>query len=233
MQVAQNAACDLPEGTAILFADPAEAELANKAQAGDVASFETLYARHKRRVFSLCLRMTGNYAVAEDLTQDAFLQLFRSIESFRGESAFSTWLHRLTVNVVLMHLRKKGFREVSLEETGGPRYENAPTREIATRDGVLHTAIDRITLAHAIERLSPGYRMVFILHDVQGYEHAEIAQILGCSLGSSKSQLHKARMRLRSLLSGVSDAAWERPSLVPCTSGRMSQPPRLCSPGRA
>jgi RNA polymerase sigma-70 factor (ECF subfamily) len=177
-----------------------EAEAIERAKQGDAESFEGLYVLHKRRVYSLCLRMTGNTAEAEDLTQEAFLQLYRKIASFRGESAFSTWLHRLAVNVVLMRLRKKGLPQVSLEETLEPQQEGGPRKDIGTRDNVLAGSIDRINLERAIERLPPGYRMVFVLHDIEGYEHNEIAEMLGCSIGNSKSQLHKARMKLRDLL---------------------------------
>ena len=105
-----------------------ESEIIRKAQAGDMSCYEMLYERHKRRVFSLCLRMTGNYAEAEDTTQEAFLQLYRKIGSFRGESAFSTWLHRLSVNIVLMRFRKKGIPEASLQETLESQHEDGPTR---------------------------------------------------------------------------------------------------------
>jgi RNA polymerase sigma-70 factor (ECF subfamily) len=145
--------------------------------------------------------MVGNPAEAEDLTQDAFLQLFRKIGTFRGESAFSTWLHRLSVNVVLMKLRKKTLPETSLEESTDPEDEaNGPRREIGGPDLLLTGSIDRVHLERAIEQLPPGYRQVFVLHDVQGYEHNEIAGLMDCSIGNSKSQLHKARMRLRELL---------------------------------
>lgn len=177
-----------------------EAEVISKAQAGDISCFEMLYARHKRRVFSLCWRMTGNYAEAEDSTQEAFLQLYRKIGSFRGDSAFATWLHRLSVNIVLMRFRKKGIPEVSLEETLESQHEDGPTREFGKRDDVLSGSVDRLTLEWAIRELPPGYRMTFVLHDIEGYEHNEIAEMLGCSTGNSKSQLHKARMKLRSLL---------------------------------
>jgi RNA polymerase sigma-70 factor, ECF subfamily len=177
-----------------------EAEAIERAKKGDAESFEGLYALHKRRVYSLCLRMTGNTAEAEDLTQEAFLQLYRKIATFRGESAFSTWLHRLTVNVVLMHLRRKGLPQVSLEETLEPQQEDGPRKDIGTRDKMLAGSIDRINLERAIEGLPPGYRIIFVLHDIEGYEHNEIAGMLGCSIGNSKSQLHKARMKLRDLL---------------------------------
>ncbi len=177
-----------------------EAEAIKDAQAGDGRAFEKLYSLHKRRVYSLCLRMLGNVAEAEDLTQEAFLQLHRKIGTFRGDSAFSTWLHRLSVNVVLMHLRKKGLPQVSLEETLEPSQEDGPRKDIGTRDLMLSGSIDRVTLERAIENLPPGYRLVFVLHDVEGYEHNEIADMLDCSIGNSKSQLHKARMKLRDLL---------------------------------
>lgn len=185
---------------AILFAGLTESEVIAKAQAGDVACFEALYNRHKRRVFSLCLRMSGDYTQAEDFTQEVFLQLYRKIALFRGESAFSTWLHRLAVNVVLMHFRKKGLSEVSLDESLEPQHEGEPPKEFGARDQVLHGSIDRIALENAVGKLPPGYRIIFILHDIEGYEHNEIAEILGCSIGNSKSQLHKARMKLRTLI---------------------------------
>ena len=145
--------------------------------------------------------MVGNPAEAEDLTQEAFLQLFRKIGTFRGESAFSTWLHRLAVNVVLMRLRKKTLSETSLEETTDPDEDSGgPRRDFGGPDLRLSGSVDRVNLERAVEQLPPGYRSVFVLHDVQGYEHNEIAAIMNCSIGNSKSQLHKARMRLRELL---------------------------------
>jgi len=145
--------------------------------------------------------MTGNTAEAEDLTQEAFLQLFRKISTFRGESAFSTWLHRLAVNVVLMHLRKKGLQQVSLDEVDTSQ-EEPVKRDYGDDDRRLLGSIDRITLLRAISNLPAGYRTVFVLHDIEGYEHNEIAEIMNCSVGNSKSQLHKARMKLREGLRG-------------------------------
>jgi RNA polymerase sigma-70 factor (ECF subfamily) len=133
-----------------------EAEAIAKAQSGDAQAFESLYALHKRRVYSLCLRMLGNVAEAEDLTQEAFLQLFRKIGTFRGDSAFSTWLHRLAVNVVLMHLRKKGLPQVSLEETLEPSQEDGPRKDIGARDLMLSGSVDRVTLERAVENLPPA-----------------------------------------------------------------------------
>jgi RNA polymerase sigma-70 factor (ECF subfamily) len=143
--------------------------------------------------------MTGNTAEAEDLTQEAFLQLYRKISTFRGESAFSTWLHRLAVNVVLMHLRKKGLQQISLDETDTSQDEPVK-RDYGSDDRRLTGSVDRIGLQKAIADLPPGYRAVFVLHDVEGYEHNEIAEIMKCSVGNSKSQLHKARMKLRDRL---------------------------------
>ena len=177
-----------------------ESEAIDRAKAGDAFAFEQLYGLHKRRVYSLCLRMVGNTAEAEDLAQEAFLQLYRKISTFRGESAFSTWLHRLSVNVVLMHVRKMGLNEISLDELMEPQPDDGPKKDVGARDNVLAGSIDRVNLERCIEMLPPGYRIIFVLHDVEGYEHNEIAEMMGCSIGNSKSQLHKARMKLRDLL---------------------------------
>jgi len=180
--------------------EPDEAQAIERAKQGDAEAFQALYDRHKRRVYSLCLRMTANTAEAEDLTQEAFLQLYRKIATFRGESAFSTWLHRLSVNVVLMHLRKKSLPVVSLDETTQAGEEDTPKKDFGAEDLALAGSIDRLQLQKAVQDLPPGYRMIFVLHDIEGYEHNEIAGIVGCSIGNSKSQLHKARMKLRDLL---------------------------------
>lgn len=195
----------VPSGTLTreknVSADLSEAEAIRLAQQGDAAAFERIYRLHSRRVYALCLRMVGNPAEAEDLAQDAFLQLFRKIQTFRGESAFSTWLHRMSVNVVLMKLRKKTLPETSLEEFTEPDEESGgPKRDVGAADPAMLGSVDRVHLERAVEQLPPGYKQIFVLHDVQGYEHNEIAGIMGCSIGNSKSQLHKARMRLRELL---------------------------------
>lgn len=204
---------------AVIFDGMTEAEVIAKAQAGDVGCFEALYAQHKRRVFSLCLRMSKNYTEAEDHMQETFLQLYRKITSFRFESAFSTWLHRLAVNVVLMRFRRKGVVETSLEESLESQHDDEPRREFGAPDISLVGSVDRLTLEHAIAELPPGYRMIFVLHDVEGYEHNEIAEMLGCSIGNSKSQLHKARMKLRTLLSvsaACRNAGSKQSSVHPC-----------------
>jgi len=176
-------------------------ETVHLAQQGDAAAFETIYQLHSRRVYALCLRMVGHPVEAEDLAQEAFLQLFRKIHTFRGESAFSSWLHRLTSNVVLMSFRRKKGVTTSLDEITRIDEDNdIPRHEIGTADLRLSGVFDRINLQAAIEQLPEGYKTMFILHDVHGYEHNEIAEIFGCSIGNSKSQLHKARKRLRELL---------------------------------
>jgi RNA polymerase sigma-70 factor (ECF subfamily) len=177
-----------------------EADALARAQAGDHQAFAHLYALHKRRIYSLCMRMVGNIAEAEDLTQEAFLQLHRKISTFRGDSAFTTWLHRLAVNVVLMQLRKKGLPLISLDEAMEPTPEEGPGRSFGAPDLTLTGAIDRLALERAVADLPAGYRLIFILHDVEGFEHNEIASMLDCSIGNSKSQLHKARLKLRDAL---------------------------------
>jgi RNA polymerase sigma-70 factor (ECF subfamily) len=197
-EAAQGAATG--KSTASTAAHPADADVLARAQAGDHEAFAQLYTLHKRRIYSLCLRMVGNVAEAEDLTQEAFLQLHRKIATFRGDSAFSTWLHRLAVNVVLMQLRKKGLSLISLDEAMEPNPEEGPSRSFGAPDLALAGAIDRLVLERAIADLPAGYRLIFILHDVEGFEHNEIASMLDCSIGNSKSQLHKARLKLREAL---------------------------------
>jgi RNA polymerase sigma-70 factor (ECF subfamily) len=178
-----------------------ETEAIRQAQRGDANAFELLYRSHSPRVFALCLRMLKNNAEAEDLTQETFLTVFRAIRTFRGHSAFSSWLHRVTMNCVLMRIRKKALATISLEEiikrseeTGSPR------RELSHFDLRLKGLIDRISIEKAIAQLPTGLRGIFVLYDLFGCEHKEIADILDCSAGTSKSQLHKARRRLRELL---------------------------------
>jgi len=183
-------------------AENAEARAIAEAKNGSAEAFEVLYHAHKRRIYSLCLRMTGNPAEAEDLTQEAFLQVFRKISTFRGEAAFSTWMHRLAVNLVLMKLRKKGVLTSSLEEPVESDSGESRLREFGSDDLALAGSVDRVALQRAMGALPNGYRTVFYLHDVEGFEHKEIAKMMGCSVGNSKSQLHKARLKLRDLLQG-------------------------------
>ena len=171
-------------------------ELAKSAALSNMAAFEELYKRHHRRVYSVCLRMLQNQSEAEDLTQDVFIQLYRKIGSFRGDSAFTTWLHRMTVNQVLMHFRKRTVKYEKTTEEG-----ETPVQIVSgTANPEKMRIVDKISLDNAIGQLPTGYKNVFLLHDVQGFEHEEVAKILGCSVGTSKSQLHKARLKLQKLL---------------------------------
>lgn len=171
-------------------------ELCQLAAGGNIAAFEIVYQRYHRRTYSLCLRMTGSQTEAEDLTQEVFIQLFRKVGSFRGESAFSTWLHRLTVNQVLMHFRRRSFKNEKVSDSG-----EMPEQTVhGTSNPNRMPVVDRIALKKAIAELPNGYKKVFILHDVEGFEHEEVARMMGISIGTSKSQLHKARLKLRTLL---------------------------------
>jgi RNA polymerase sigma-70 factor, ECF subfamily len=179
-----------------ISADMNDFSLCQLAASGNLAAFEMLYQRYHRRTYSLCLRMTNSQTEAEDLTQEVFIQLFRKIGSFRGDSAFSTWLHRLTVNQVLMHFRRRSVKNEKTSEDG-----EIPEQTVSgTENPNKMPVIDRLALNKAIEQLPPGYKKVFWLHDVEGYEHEEIARMLKLSVGTSKSQLHKARLKLRGLL---------------------------------
>lgn len=174
--------------------------LVARAKQGDEDAFAVLFDLHKKRVYSLCLRMTGNVVEAEDLAQDAFIQVFRKLGTFRGDASFSTWLYRVVVNTVLMKLRRRHLKEVSLDEPVRLESSDVP-REVAHEDGELTGTVDRIALSRAIQDLPKGCRTIFLLHEVEGYEHHEIAHMLRCSVGNSKSQLHKARLKMREMLS--------------------------------
>lgn len=187
-------------------------DLIQRVQSGDPEAFSALFFAHKPRVYSVCLRMTNNSAEAEDLTQDAFLQVFRKLATFRGDSALSTWLYRVAVNTVLMHFRKKALRQVSLDEPCRQKDGRSIRRDYGVRDDQLAGTVDRIALARAIRELPDGYRTIFLLHEVEGYEHQEIARLLECSVGNSKSQLHKAKQRIQELLSVQAEASGTRRS---------------------
>ena len=177
-----------------MSATQSDYELAQAVSRGAVSCLADLYERHRHMVYSLCLRMTGNVMEAEDLTQDIFIQLLYKVGTFRGESKFSTWLYRLTKNQVLMHIRS------SIRRRESPNL----LEELAASPIVKHCwgdrATDRLWLHAALAKLPPGSRSVFLKFDVEGYNHEEIAVIFGCSTGNSKSQLHKARRKLRKLL---------------------------------
>jgi RNA polymerase sigma-70 factor (ECF subfamily) len=171
--------------------------LAKETASGVMTSFGTLYERHNKRVYALCLRMTADPAEAEDLTHEVFLQVLRTIGAFRGDSQFTTWLYRLTVNQVLMHFRKASTRREALRLD----YENELVSNIPIFAGAKGIPmVDRIGLKTAVASLPVGCRSVFLLFDVEGYKHEQIADMFGCSVGNSKSQLHKARKKLRLIL---------------------------------
>ncbi len=193
---AEMPAFQAPAVEAAVDASAPDIELCRLAADGNLAAFELIYERYHRRTYSLCLRMTNNQTEAEDLTQEVFIQLFRKIGSFRGDSAFSTWLHRLTVNQVLMHFRRRSVKNERTSEDG----EMPEQTVTGTANPNKMQVVDRIALNNAIAELPKGYRNVFILHDVEGFEHEEVARRMGISVGTSKSQLHKARLKLRGLL---------------------------------
>ncbi|HEX6185943.1 MAG TPA: RNA polymerase sigma factor [Pyrinomonadaceae bacterium] len=183
----------------IASARASDYELAQRAAAGDMQAFEELFRLHRRLVYGLSLRMTQDVSEAEDITQEVFVLLLHKVGGYRGEANFTTWLHRLTVNQVLMRFRRnKARREDALEDEEG----QPPQETWRAASPKATQLIDRITLESAIAQLPPGYRAAFILHDVEGYDHEEVARLLGCAVGTSKSQLHKARTKLRKILTG-------------------------------
>jgi RNA polymerase sigma-70 factor (ECF subfamily) len=177
-----------------------EQTLVRRAQTGDEDAFATLFQLHRKRVYSVCLSMTRDVSDAEDLTQEAFLLVFRKVRTFRGDSAFSTWLYRLAVNTVLVKRRRQKFPPML--SLNAPMSSDSPSLqyEMGNRDPYLSSTIDRISLHRAIQALPSGYRRIFGLHEVHGYQHREIAELLHCSINTSKSQLHHAKRKMRSLL---------------------------------
>lgn len=180
-------------------------ELAQAVSHGTVSCMADLYERHRRMVFALCLRMTGNSSEAEDLTQEIFIQLLRKVGSFRGQGQFSTWLYRLTINQVLMHFRSA----IRRREIPGLFDDLVKTRVVKHSFG--RQVTDRMAIDAALRKLPNGSRSVFIKFDVEGYNHEEIAGLLGCSVGNSKSQLHKARRKLRKLLETTGNQSFRTP----------------------
>jgi len=194
-----------------------ERQLVQRAQSGDKEAFARLYEAHKQRVYAICLRITREKMEAEDCAQEAFLQCFLRLSTFRGDSALSTWLYRLTVNVVLMRLRANHVKPVSLDTSGTSDdfSESVILNACPVDDIRLSGALDRITLHRALRQLSPGYRTIFLLHEVEGKAHSEIARELGCSIGNSKSQLHQARSRLRRFLRRSTRRSLDRTPFAP------------------
>jgi RNA polymerase sigma-70 factor (ECF subfamily) len=170
--------------------------LVGRCRDGDLGAFEELYRAHAGRLYSLAYRMLGNAADAEDLLQEIFLSAHRKLDSFRGDAALGTWLYRLATNQVLDHVRSRAARAGQL--TDG--LDDASALADAAGHRLADRAIDRIDLERAMAELPEGCRAAFVLHDVDGLEHKEVAQMLGIAEGTSKSQVHKARLRLRGLL---------------------------------
>jgi RNA polymerase sigma-70 factor (ECF subfamily) len=194
----------VPGSQAKPFARPAKSHadaILAQAQNGEPDAFSQLYWMHKKRVYSICVSMVHDFALAEDLTQETFLQLHRKLTTFRWESVFTTWLHRMTVNIVLMRLRKRALPVVSLDDMMTSIPEEHIGRGFGACDLTQIGVVDRIAIERALAGISPGYRDTFVLHDVHGFQHREIASMQDCSIGNSKSQLHKARRALRGALS--------------------------------
>jgi len=168
---------------------------------GDVEAFATLYGKYRDRIHAICLRMIKDPFLAEDMLQQTFLCAFRRIRSFRGDSLFSTWLHRIAINVILMHFRRCKTSPIeNLNDVPCPEGDPLDAEQFHVEDRHLSHVVERIELEKAIDSLPPGYRLMFVLHDIEGFEHTEIAALLGCTPGNTKSQLFKARKRLRKLL---------------------------------
>lgn len=184
--------------TARVSAREADLKLVERCRRGELGAFEELYKAHSGRLYSLACRMLGNPADAEDLLQEIFLSAHRKLDSFRGDAALGTWLYRLGMNQILDHVRSRAGRAGQI--TDG--LDDATTLADASGHRLADRAIDRIDLERALGELPPGCRAAFLLHDVDGLEHREVSEVLGIAEGTSKSQVHKARLRLRGLLRG-------------------------------
>ena len=183
----------VPLGSRVVLIDAmSERDLVSRAQGGDVTAFESLYRSHAARVYAICLRMVADPTRAEDLTQEAFIRAWEKLRSFRGKSAFATWLHRLTVNIVLGEIRSRGRR----------KDEGVATEELRVVPDLrpVRQPEAEIDLERAIATLPSQARMVFVLHDVEGFRHAEIGKLMGIATGTSKAHLHRARRILREVL---------------------------------
>lgn len=226
----------LPEGDAAASKDSwqSQPEIPESPGAALVREFDALYHKYERRVFRQCYRMLGNQEDAEDLTQEVFLQLFRKAHTFRGEANFSTWLHSLTVNTVLMRLRRnRRWREAvtSLDVVPGA---DEGVSDVLTMASVVAApatnTLDKLSLDVAIAQLPSGYQEIFLLHDLEGYRHDEIAKRLGISEGTSKSQLHKARLRLRVLMESSGGRKASLDSAPAALNRRKKRRPSSCVP---
>jgi RNA polymerase sigma-70 factor (ECF subfamily) len=172
-------------------------DLVERCRHGDLGAFEEVYRTHSRRLYGVSLRMLGNPSDAEDMLQEIFLAAHRKLDSFRGESALGTWLYRLAVNLCLDYLRSKTGKAIQMTDAIG----DEPALVDASSRGLAERAVTKLDLERALAQLPEGCRTAFVLHDVQGLEHREVGEIMGIAEGTSKSQVHKARLRLRALLS--------------------------------
>jgi RNA polymerase sigma-70 factor (ECF subfamily) len=177
-----------------------ELALVERCRNGDLAAFEELYRTHAKKLYSLLFRMLANQADAEDLLQDVFLTAHRKLDTFRGDSALGTWLYRLATNLCLDHIRSRAGRASQVTDS----LDDEPWLADATARSLADQAVSRMDLERALAKLPEGCRAAFVLHDVEGLEHREVGEILGIAEGTSKSQVHKARLRLRALLTGGS-----------------------------
>jgi RNA polymerase sigma-70 factor (ECF subfamily) len=171
--------------------------LVERCRQGDLGAFDEIYRAHSRRLYGVAVRMLGNPADADDMLQEIFLAAHRKLDSFRGESALGTWLYRLAVNLCLDHLRSRTGRTLHLTDA----LDDEPALPDAGSRGLAERAVTKMDLERALAQLPEGCRTAFVLHDVQGLEHREVGEIMGIAEGTSKSQVHKARLRLRALLS--------------------------------
>ena len=176
-------------------------ETVRRAQTGDHDAFERLYAKHSPLIRNLCLRLTRDQATADDLTQEAFLQVHRKLGLFRGDAGFATWVYRIAYNLALLKFRKRCSAVVALEDLQSEEDDWREPTCLSCHDGQLEGTVDRIALTRAIEILPAKARMVFELKELDGFEHHEIARIMNCSIGTSKSQLFRAKERIRRNLS--------------------------------
>ncbi len=177
--------------------------LAERCRQGELGAFEELYRAHSGRLYSVTLRMVGNPADADDLLQEIFLSAHRKLESFRGESSLGTWLYRLAVNLCLDYLRSRTGRNIQVTDP----LDDEPGLADSAGRGLADRVVAHMDLERALAQLPAGCRTAFVLHDIQGLEHREVGEIMGIAEGTSKSQVHKARLRLRSLLAARKTAA--------------------------
>jgi len=185
-----------------------DTQLAERCRTGDASAFNELYRTHAPRLFGLTCRMVGR-SFAEDLLQDVFLTAHRKLDKYRGESSLGTWLFRLATNVCLDHLRSRSAKNARLTSEFDETV--SPDELAAGSAGPVAGVVDRLDLERALADLPPGCRAVFVLHDVEGFEHREIGELLGIADGTSKSQLHKARLRLRRALAASGSRRNDRP----------------------